>query len=259
MDNDSLFALKLYYEDHYDDEYEIIKMLKIELINQNIPENNINIILKEFYDSFNSNIDISVFENIIIENTTETINSPINHLINIINNQLFEENNDDDISENNDNDISENNDDIPENNNNTPENNNEITVQNLLNMIGGGQLNNMSVLNNETIQLNNNTFAIINNLLNMVSHDNIFHNANGQDVISVLNHEDIDKLNKYILENNLEDKCSICIDSLNETQEVIKLSCEHVYHSECIIKYLSNYNYKCPCCKIELGTPIHKI
>jgi len=42
-------------------------------------------------------------------------------------------------------------------------------------------------------------------------------------------------------------------------EEIIELPCKHKYHSSCIIQYLTNYNYKCPCCKEEVGLPVHNI
>jgi len=62
-----------------------------------------------------------------------------------------------------------------------------------------------------------------------------------------------------IKQNNLEDKCSICLDDMKINQEVIELQCNHIYHSNCINEYLTNYNYKCPCCKEEIGRPVHNI
>jgi hypothetical protein len=186
MDHDSLFALKLYYEDEYEDEYEIIKMLKIELINQGISESNANVMLKNFYDSFNSNIDINIFESIRIND-----NVFMNHISSLINNYQ-----------------------------------------------------------------NNLIEPIMNQILNININNEII---NPEDVISVLNDEDKNKLKKYTLENKLEDKCSICIDSMEEKQEVVELPCLHTYHSDCIMVYLSNYNYKCPYCKMELGSPTYRI
>ncbi len=45
------------------------------------------------------------------------------------------------------------------------------------------------------------------------------------------------------------DECSICIDTIQEGQEVVKLPCKHLYHSSCIRSYLLNYNNKCPLCR----------
>jgi len=195
MDYDSLFALKLYYEDEYEDEHDIIRMLKIELLNQGMQENEVNIKLKDFYNSFGSNIDLKTFKNIKIrifnqhthyENINDAINIPIN------------------------------------------------------------SLSNMFML------------MFTNNIFSNMNEEDIISNIN-ENIISTLNEEDIKSLNKYILQNNLEDKCSICLDDMKINQEVIELQCNHIYHSNCINEYLTNYNYKCPCCKEEIGRPVHNI
>ena len=208
MDNDSLFALKLYYEDELDDEYEIIRMLKIELINQGMLETEANIRLKEFYDSFDSDIDLDIFKNIKIErNNSQAVNSVFNAIFNHPNNTP----------------INESNTDINESNTDEED---EDDVDPL--------------------------YYFVDMFINHI-------NNTEDDVISTLNEEDKIKLKKYVLINNLEDKCSICLDLMEKEQEVIELPCKHTYHSNCINEYLSNYSYKCPCCKEEVGRPVHHI
>jgi E3 ubiquitin-protein ligase BIG BROTHER-like protein len=203
MDNDSLFALKLYYEDEYQDEHDIIRMLKIELINQGMQEDEANTKLKEFYDSFGYEIDIEIIKKTqIIRPSDVIINTIFNNLVNrniVINEEENEEENDE-------------------------ENDHNTTL---------GQF-----------------------LFNIITHQLVSHT---EDVVSTLNEEDINKLKKYILEKDLEDKCTICLDCMETSQEVIELPCAHTYHSNCINEYLKKYSYKCPCCKIELGTPVHNI
>ena len=210
MDNDSLFALKLYYEDEYDDEYEIIRMLKIELINQGMQEDEANIKLKEFYDTFGSEVDIDVFKKIKIRRiNNQSINSMLTTMINDMLNPI----------------------------NNTP-NNEENNEEN-------------NIILNPNITYAHNMFLL-----------NVFTNAmlnNIEDVICTLNEEDKSKLKKYKLENNLEDKCSICLDSMEKDQEIMELPCKHIYHSKCINEYLTKYSYKCPFCKKEAGRPVHQV
>jgi len=184
MDNDSLFALKVYYEDLYENEYDIIRMLKCELLNYGINEDEANIKLKEFYDSFNDfNVDLEVFKNINVQN-----NELLNYII---------------------------------------ENN---VTENFINYL----VNNSILIENDNLDM--------------------------EDIVVSLNQNDLSKLNKYILNNKLENnKCMICIDCIDINQEVIELSCNHIYHSNCIIEYLTKYNYKCPCCKKEVGEPLYNI
>lgn len=56
-------------------------------------------------------------------------------------------------------------------------------------------------------------------------------------------------LNKFKLNESLDDCCSICLDSMELGNTVIKLGCKHIYHEKCIEEYLSKYNHTCPMCK----------
>lgn len=215
MDNDSLFALKIYYEDEYNDEYQIIQKLKTELLNNGMTENNANNRLKEFYESFGSNIDITVFANI----------EPI---------QI----NDNDDNDETDNDETDNDDENENETDNIP----IISI----NHIAFNIANN----NNQIQHISNNNL-----LFQILTHTVL----QTDDVVSSLCEEDINKLNKYVLKDNLTDKCAICIDSMETTQEVIELDCKHIYHSQCISEYFTKYNYKCPCCKKEAGKPVYNI
>lgn len=154
MDNDSLYALKVHYSDMFQDERDIILMLKIELFNNHMEEDAINNRLKEFYNSLNMDIDIDVFKGI----------------------RIFD-------------------------------------------------------------------FLLYTHILTNVEEEN---------TSVTLNNQSIEKLKKYKLENKLSDECLICVDCMDINQEVIELSCNHIYHSNCITEYLTKYNYKCPYCDKDL-------
>jgi hypothetical protein len=263
MDNDSLFALKVYYEDEYQNEYDIIRMLKIELINQGMEENEVNIKLKDFYDNYGLNIDLKVFKNIKIRNNYQIINSIVINAINELNNNAINELNNNTINELNNNDNTEddnieydNTEDDNTEDDNSEDNNSEDNNDENDNTEDDNTENNNDENENNNIITNflifdtftNNTTNYINNIVNHT-----------EDVISTLNEEDKNNLKKYILEKNLEDKCSICIDCMISEQEIIELPCTHKYHSNCINEYLTNYSYKCPCCKKEVGRPVHNI
>jgi hypothetical protein len=58
----------------------------------------------------------------------------------------------------------------------------------------------------------------------------------------------------------LNKTCTICLDDYEETSKVKVLPCEHGFHTECITKWLTSENYKCPVCRKEIGTnEDHKI
>ena len=75
------------------------------------------------------------------------------------------------------------------------------------------------------------------------------------------NEEAIKKLNKFILndENYKKDKdgnieintCCICLNSLKKNEEVILLSCNHIFHWKCGLNWLKIKNV-CPMCRYEI-------
>jgi len=45
------------------------------------------------------------------------------------------------------------------------------------------------------------------------------------------------------------DSCSICLSNLDHPQKIVKLSCNHYFHLECIKKVKSN---SCPLCRSKI-------
>jgi SUMO ligase MMS21 Smc5/6 complex component len=49
--------------------------------------------------------------------------------------------------------------------------------------------------------------------------------------------------------DTLPDVCSICLEEMNENSgELIELSCNHIYHKDCILSWFSK-SKTCPCCR----------
>lgn len=64
--------------------------------------------------------------------------------------------------------------------------------------------------------------------------------------------------NKYEIEGTSDeaDKCPICLDELCESVYQIKMSCcKARYDPTCLMKYMNNYNSKCPQCRAEWCIP----
>ena len=57
-------------------------------------------------------------------------------------------------------------------------------------------------------------------------------------------------LKEKLIKNDDNDICSICLEDLNGEKCVI-LSCEHIYHKDCIKKWLKK-NDSCPNCRINI-------
>jgi hypothetical protein len=47
--------------------------------------------------------------------------------------------------------------------------------------------------------------------------------------------------------------CIICCENFIDSDNIKNLSCSHIFHSHCIDIWLSEYSYKCPCCRIQVG------
>ncbi len=180
-------------ENNYNEE-EIIKILKMYLITQSIPLNQINFVLFKFYQYYD--IDNITHENIIeiLENDRNTQPLP-----QIIHYQLIEP-----------------------------------------------QLNDAYTINYTHTQI----IDVINNLLHLAEPDNF------QDVVVATDKTVLEQLKQYTLDSNLETKCVICMDNMNETQVVCELGCKHLFHNECIKEHLSHYSYKCPICRDEVGAGV---
>ena len=51
----------------------------------------------------------------------------------------------------------------------------------------------------------------------------------------------------YLKSINEVDKCTICLE---ETSDLVQLSCKHRFHTDCILKwFLTQKNTCCPCCR----------
>jgi hypothetical protein len=76
---------------------------------------------------------------------------------------------------------------------------------------------------------------------------------NLEDVKIVLNENDLNEIpEKQYSEISTEfNTCSICQDELSKDNIIRQLNCSHIYHKECIDKYLLEYSSKCPICRAE--------
>lgn len=59
-------------------------------------------------------------------------------------------------------------------------------------------------------------------------------------------------------EDNLQEKCTICLSEFEDGEDVRRLPCMHLFHIECVDQWLVT-NKKCPICRvdIEAGTKGH--
>ena len=264
-----LLALRISLQEDHSDETFIIRELKMFLISRNIPPNNINQVVKEFYQSFDIN-----FENGFIESIP--ISAPfhpmfMNNLSNLINS--VSSNLDDQIMEEMDSDSDESNEELLDSSeNNIEENQSGNTLEQTLDISENQFEQNYDQSNNlplfpQTPQFNHN------NQLNYMG-SNIFNNPYGQffsalngmigsipinagnnmeDVKVTLEENEIENFKEYVLEEDQETKCSICMMQFKKGDTLLELKCEHSFHKDCISHYLKEYSYKCPICRKECG------
>ena len=140
-----------------------------------------------------------------------------------------------------------------------------------------------SIMNNFTdiINRNNNTdrpisgFSLqyqtvpLNSYSNML---NSFMGMNGtslnrqplnEDVKMVLTESEISNLKKMKLKDisginhESEHKCTVCLENMNEEDEVILLDCKHFFHRKCIETWFKECSNKCPICMatVARGVP----
>ncbi len=274
MDNDDLFALRLYYQDHYNDENKIIKKLKEHLKEFDLTNNEINTKLQNFYSFYGINIKLEDLDNINTEPNIFINN--ISNLMNIINNNNEEDTEnedttedenttkDDNITENDniteDDDTTENDDTTEDDDNTEYETEEDIsTEENEYNEINYIPIpTEINGLNNIINSLENLTFGSI-SIINYNLDDYDLNDYDDNNIICTLDDEENSKLNKNILEKDINIECSICLCNLCATNEIIELPCKHIYHENCIMTWLSKYNYKCPSCREEVGKPKYNI
>lgn len=53
---------------------------------------------------------------------------------------------------------------------------------------------------------------------------------------------------KSAIKNNIEN-CPICLEAFNDQNSIKLLSCYHIYHINCITKWLSERSEACPMCR----------
>ena len=56
----------------------------------------------------------------------------------------------------------------------------------------------------------------------------------------------------------MNDECVICFEKI-ESNNMIKLSCNHSYHKECIVTLLRKRNRKCPLCRNRITWTVNSI
>ena len=281
---DELFAVRVALQDTFEAESDIIRELKYDLLESGMPSQNIPNFLKEFYEHFGITITIEQINEILNAESPQQ-NNLINVLQNLLNTHYNPSQTNNDSSNNDTTGINEdgdsnggesNNEETNEESNNeeneTESNtNNDAIYSNMpplmpINQVQqytftmaynqGGQIQ-IITNNNVPYQMPPMTLQpLLSSLFNNIQIPIIPHM---QDVVTTLDESDADKLKKYKLDSKKEEKCSICMTDMDKDNDVCDLPCSHTFHDDCIQPWLTQYNYKCPICRKEVGKPKHNI
>lgn len=245
-----LFAHRIQFMDYSTDEYYIIRRLKMKLIEMGYAQENINNIIYSFYNHFNILITLSEIENIHIHNNQTLYVGPtlFQNLISSIINQptILEEVEPDE--ENNQNQDNQNNDDdmpplaeAPQINYNPLDN--QFNIGNILNILLGASPSAGTNIMFEQI--------LIQPL--QVTQGQNQPRTFMEDVLVTTDENTLNTMNVLKITKDMNEKCAICMDEMNEDEEYFDIKCKHIFHKGCLEIYLTNYNHICPVCRNEIG------
>jgi len=261
IDYDELFALRIFLQDEYQDESDIINELYFELRKKKIPKKKIPEILKEFYNKFGFDISLETIKKSFYNDSLNFFQMIVpQNLQNQENQNQEDQNQEDQEGQNQEDQEDQNQEEDNQNQNNQEhydqdqddddEDENELY---LANQIGNVQIDNIQIGNIQNtlpfyMPSTNQISILLNNIL-----PNLIQTNNMEDVKTTLEEEDFNKLKKFKTDKKLDENCSICMGSIEIDEEVCQLPCNHDFHSECVDPWLKEYNYKCPVCRTEVG------
>lgn len=259
---DDLYAFRLHYQDISFDEYYIIKKLKEQLYNSGMEnEEEINNHIYDFYQKFGFSMSINEIKSVrfnlgrnnsFSNNTTQSLFS---YFTNLLSTPIYDNNNDTEVTDNN----------IVNNYNSEPEYTTQPT--NDFNQNDSNQNDSIHNDNHNNFNFSYQTFTFplnppnenidINEFIN--NFNNILNTVLGQappsqeDIQVTMDHEDIDNLPVKTYSDSDNINCSICLCDMEEGDKYFDIKCKHIFHKDCMFKWLEEFNYICPICRTELG------
>ena len=253
---DHLSAARIVYLDMYDNELDIIRELKIYLIESGF--STINNQLYNFYQYINTPIELNTISNVSITSDLNNIvqlifnsNNIINN-INNINNNTINDNSDININDNNINNNNNNDSDINDNDTINDDIYDDIDDDDNQENINQSRF---IITHNSNIIINSNN--IINIFTTLINNSNM--NLNQENVVVTIDDKDFDELSTELLTCDHDSNCSICMSQMIKDEKITLLKCKHNFHYDCITPYLKEYNYKCPVCRAEVGKAKYNI
>lgn len=219
---DELFAYRISLLDNTSSEIEIIKELKYYLLDLGISNDNINITLYDFYQSFDIDVSYDMIQDTHYMNPTQLVND----IVQILNIPLV-------LHPNN----------IPEED--------EDNINMLPNMVFADNPIDFNGMNN----IHEPMINFLNILINGVNNGPIVPQS---DVKVTTDQSDVDKLKIITLENKLDDDCAICMGNMDKDEIIVEFLCKHMFHKDCIMQDIDELHNKCPVCRHEIGKATYK-
>ena len=104
-------------------------------------------------------------------------------------------------------------------------------------------------IHNNSLNLNYNDI-FESNIINLFdsSSNNNSDSSNNNDISFQLDSRILESTDKLCPEKK---RCIICLENFEKYDKIVNLSCLHMFHDECIRKWLNENNY-CPICKNEV-------
>ena len=66
-------------------------------------------------------------------------------------------------------------------------------------------------------------------------------------------------LKEYLLKSETAvstEDCSICLEPYQENDKIVQLTCNHIFHKNCIREWLQNKQNNCPLCRLPVGLSV---
>jgi hypothetical protein len=136
--------------------------------------------------------------------------------------------------------------------------NNLLDKDNILNNVLNNVLNNTlmnDALMNDNYEINDTPNIYGFDIFNEEFYENLFTIEGleeNHDKLNILDKTNFKNIESIVYLNNIENTikiCSICRDDFKNLDNLKKLECNHIFHSDCLEYWLCNKNNNCPICR----------
>jgi E3 ubiquitin-protein ligase RHA2 len=251
LDNNDLFAIRIDLLQDTEDEMLIIRKLKRSLYRSGITDNNeINQKILDFYKEFGIEwITLDIISQVEFNfNNFNLMN--LNYVNSLLNNHHVNSNNEEDQNQDEDYDTDPEMPELEDANDSITNNTSNVTSNLTPNLTISFTSNNNNPFSTQF--LSNNFLNAYNEFMSAVNTANM---SNLEPVRITLDEKDEKLIKTYKLEKDLDVKCTVCLGKMVKDEEVSELPCNksHIFHKDCILGWLKNYNNRCPICRKECG------